>query len=167
MAGPEPIMNQESTYLKLLNSTASFNAKGEGLTLFDSDVKALLVFEKVQPPAPEPLIGTKWVLDSYNDGNEAIVSVIAGTEITLIFNKEGEISGSAGCNNYFSSYETDGDKCSFGLIGSTKMFCNEPKGIMEQESTYLKLLESAAGCRIEGDRFTIQDSSDKTMFANS
>ncbi|MEA2035057.1 MAG: META domain-containing protein [Euryarchaeota archaeon] len=164
MAGPGPVMNQESTYLKLLNSTASFGAKEEEkLTFFDPDGKAILVFEKAQPPAQKPLAGTKWVLNSYNDGNEAIVSVIAGTEINLTFNEEGGISGSAGCNSYFSSYETDGDTLSFGLIGSTKMFCNEPNGIMEQEGTYLKLLESAAGCRIEGDHLTIQDSSDKTI----
>ncbi len=164
MAGPGPVMNQESTYLKLLNSTASFGAKEEEkLTLFDSDGKAILVFEKAQPPAPEPLTGTKWVLNSYNDGNEAIVSVITGTEINLIFNEEGGISGSAGCNSYFSSYETDSDTLSFGLIGSTEMFCNEPNGIMEQESTYLKLLESATGYLIEGDRLTIQNSSDKTI----
>ncbi len=115
------------------------------------------------PPAPESLTGTTWVLDLYDGGKGAIVSVITGTEISLTLNKEGEISGSAGCNNYFGSYETDGAALTFGTVGATLMFCEEPKGTMEQETTYMNLLEKGTGYGIEGDRLAVQDASGKII----
>ena len=163
MAGSGPLMIQESTYLSLLGQTASFGINGDELTLFDSEGAVLLVFEKAQTPAPAPLTQTVWVLTAYDSGNGGISSVIAGTDVTLTFDGEGSISGSAGCNTYFASCETDGTALSFGPVGSTKMFCDEPVGTMDQESTYLNLLQSASGYEIEGDCLTMQDSSGKTI----
>ncbi|WAI01748.1 META domain-containing protein [Methanogenium organophilum] len=163
MAGPEDLMTQETDYLTLLNETVSFSGVGDELNLCDSDGNVLLVFERAVPPAAVPLTGTTWMLTSYNNGNEAVVSVIAGTEITLNLDEDGEIAGSAGCNTYFASYETDGNALSFGMIGSTEMFCEEPEGIMAQETTYLNLLNTAAGYVIERDSLTVQDSSGKTI----
>lgn len=163
MVGPEDAMKQEMTYLTLLNETASFSLEDDELKLFDSDGNALLVFEKAVAPAPESLTGTTWVLDTYNNGNEAVVSVLAGTEITLNLDDDGEIAGSAGCNSYFASYEAGDSALSFGIVGATEMYCDEPVGTMAQESTYLRLLESAAGYAIEGDCLTMQDSSGKTI----
>lgn len=163
MAGPEDAMMQETTYLKLLNETASFSGVGDELKLHNSDGNVLLVFKMAVPPAPESLTGTMWGLSSYNNGNEAIVSVIAGTNVTLTLDEDGGIAGSAGCNNYFASYETDGNALTFGPVGSTEMFCDEPKGTMDQETTYLKLLDTAAGYEIEGDSLTVQDSTDTTI----
>lgn len=163
MAGPEDAMMQETTYLTLLNETASFSLEEDELRLCDSDGNVLLFFEKAVAPAPESLTGTTWVLDSYNTGNEAVVSVIAGTEITLTLDEDGGVAGSAGCNNYSASYETDGNALSFGLVGATEMYCDEPEGTMAQEATYLQLLESATGYDIEGDSLTMQDSSGDTI----
>ncbi|MDE4907686.1 META domain-containing protein [Methanogenium marinum] len=163
MAGPEDAMMQETTYLKLLNETASFSGVGDELKLYDSDKTVLLVFKRAVPPASESLTGTTWVLDSYNNDNEAIVSVIAGTKVTLTLDEDGGIAGSAGCNNYFASYETDGDALTFGPVGSTEMFCDEPEGTMAQETIYLKLLNTAAGYEIEGDTLAVQDSTDTTI----
>jgi len=163
MAGPEDAMMQETTYLTLLNETASFSLEDDELKLCDSDGNVLLVFEKAVAPMPVPLEGTTWKLDSYNDGNETVASVIAGTQIILILDENGGVAGFAGCNSYFASYEAEEDAISFGTVGSTEMFCDEPVGTMEQESTYLSLLESAAGYGIEGDSLTIQDPSGKTI----
>ena len=157
MAGPEDAMKQESTFLKLLSETTAFSGVGDELKLWDANGTVLLVFTKVVPPAPESLTGTTWILDSYNGGNGAIVSVITGTEISLSLNKDNEISGSAGCNTYFGSYETDGAALSFGMIGATLMFCDEPKGTMEQETAYLNLLEIAAYYGITGDQLVVED----------
>lgn len=163
MAGPEDAMMQENTYLKLLNETASFSVEEDELKLCDLDGNVLLVFENAVAPVPVPLAGTTWKLDSYNDGNETATSVIAGTQIILILDENGGIAGSAGCNSYFGSYETEEGAISFGTVGSTMMFCDEPEGTMEQESAYLSLLESAAGYEIEGDSLTVQDLSGKPI----
>ena len=66
-----------------------------------------------------------------------------GTQITANFGEDGQLTGSAGCNDYFGPYETDGQKISMGPFGTGRTACSEPEGIMEQESQYLAALETA------------------------
>jgi heat shock protein HslJ/uncharacterized lipoprotein YbaY len=98
----------------------------------------------------QELAGSSWEVVSYNNGREAVVSVIIGTEITANFGEDGQLTGNAGCNNYFGPYEVDGENISMGPFGTTRMACQEPEGVMEQESEYLAALETAATYKIEG-----------------
>ena len=52
-----------------------------------------------------------------------------------------------------------------GPAGSTKMYCGEPEGTMEQEARYLTLLESVAGYRIDGDRLDLLDGAGKPLLS--
>jgi heat shock protein HslJ len=47
--------------------------------------------------------------------------------------EDGQVSGTAGCNNHFASYEADAeaDSITMGEVGSTMITCAEPEGIME------------------------------------
>jgi heat shock protein HslJ/LysM repeat protein len=104
-----------------------------------------------------PLEGTLWTLVSYGDPS-APQAVLEGSEITAEFDSaEGTVSGSAGCNSYFGSYEVDGETITFGLLGSTLMACLEPEGIMDQEQAYLAALASVATYHIQGDKLEIRD----------
>ncbi len=158
MAGPADAMQQEATFLKLLGETATFSGAGDELKLLNADGTVILVFARVVPAAPESLTGTTWILDSYHE-NEAVVSVITGTEISLSLDKDGKISGLAGCNNYFGAYETDGAALSFKQVGATLIYCDDPEGLMAQETTYLSLLETAASYGITGDKLSVLDAS--------
>jgi heat shock protein HslJ len=102
-----------------------------------------------------PLVGPTWQLTAYNNGKEAVVSVLSGTEITAQFGEDGNLAGSAGCNNYNASYQVEGGAIQFGPAMSTRMYCAEPEGIMEQEAAYLAALEMAATYKIEGDRLLL------------
>lgn len=157
MAGPEDVMNQESTYLALLAETASFGIDGDELHLFNADGEEILVFVKAPEPIDVSLTGTTWVLESYLGGSDAVSSVIAGTTITLVFDEDGGIAGSAGCNNYFASYEADANTLTVGPVGATKMFCDDPVGTMNQENAYLSLLASVTGYTIGGEHLTLED----------
>ena len=95
------------------------------------------------------LAGSKWMLLSYGTPGSP-QAVMNGTKITLEFDAEGGVSGSAGCNTYFGSYEVKGETLSVGGIGITEMYCMSPEGVMEQETAYAELLPSAG-------RFEIQD----------
>jgi heat shock protein HslJ len=111
-------------------------------------------------PAPEAtmeraLEGTSWVLVSYRDGSD-LSPVLDGTEITADF-VEGELTGSAGCNNYFSSYTLDGAELTVGPAGATRKMCGAPEGIMEQEQAYLSLLDAVAGYRALGSQLELLD----------
>jgi heat shock protein HslJ len=87
------------------------------------------------------LLTTKWRLQSFGLVGEE-KSVIPDTKVTIQFGKDNKITGSAGCNSYFTSYEIGShNSLSFGLIGSTRMFC---EGIMEQEVQYIKALENVS-----------------------
>ncbi|MFC2052945.1 Gmad2 immunoglobulin-like domain-containing protein [Chloroflexota bacterium] len=97
-----------------------------------------------------------WILERYG-GEE----VLAGTRITAEF-KDSQVTGTAGCNNYFASYVQTDSRLEVGPIGATRMMCSDPEGIMEQESGYLALLESANTFQIEAGQLKVQNASGKT-----
>jgi heat shock protein HslJ len=82
-----------------------------------------------------------WVLVGYGDALNPTV-VEEGIVITAVFSSvDGQVSGSGGCNNYFTPYEStdDGSISISGPIGSTMMAC---EGSMEAEGTYFAALET-------------------------
>jgi heat shock protein HslJ len=101
-------------------------------------------------------VGTTWQALFYNNGKEAAVSVILGTEITAIFGENGTLAGSAGCNNYNAAYEIEDSSISIGPAASTRKFCADPEGTMDQESQYLAALETAATYRLDGDTLELR-----------
>lgn len=149
------VMDQESAYFTLLGRVASAEAKNTSLTFADAKGSTILSFARSVPPAPAPLAGTNWTLDSFSTA-DTVSSVIAGTSITAVFDRNGEVTGSAGCNHYFASYTTTGTAMSIGSAGSTKMYCTNP-GVMTQESTYLTSLGRVASFAITGNRLVLAD----------
>jgi heat shock protein HslJ len=75
------------------------------------------------------------------------------------------VTGSAGCNNYFASYETEGETLAVGPAGSTRKMCAEPEGIMDQETAFLAALGSAATYEIKGDRLQVWDADGSRMLS--
>ena len=95
-----------------------------------------------------PLEGTEWMAIDYNNGQEAVVSVLAGTRITAAF-AAGSLSGSAGCSTYTAGYAAAGPmRMAFDPAASTRAFCADPLGVMDQETAYLAALPTAARYRI-------------------
>ncbi len=95
-----------------------------------------------------------WVLKSYGEA-EDLKDVLEDTEITATFNQEeGQVTGSAGCNSYFGSYEVEGDNLSIpGPIVATEMSCGEQKDTQERD--YLSILQAAESYEIEDGKLTI------------
>lgn len=78
---------------------------------------------------------TLWTLTSLNG---AIIDT--GATITLSF-IDGQTPGNTGCNGYGSDYTASADgNLSFGEIEMTEIYCNEPAGIMDLESSYIDAL---------------------------
>ncbi len=117
---------------------------------------SILLFAGCTGPAPgSRLEGTGWTLTGYvNNGTP--VQIPAGTSVTLDFGDRGSLTGSAGCNHYFASYEVKGTTIAIGQAGSTLMYCTGP-GVMEQESSYLVLLGQVKTFTAEGDRLVLAD----------
>ena len=160
-ASPPGLMQQETAYLADLRRATRVDASGDTLRL--GSVTGATLLEYV-PQVQTPLEGTTWSAESYNNGRGGVVSLIAGTRITAWFDG-GNVSGSAGCNNYNAGYSLGGAGGSLGgtiTIGpaaSTRMFCGDPPGVMDQETAYLAALSTANRYRIEGDRLTLETNS--------
>jgi heat shock protein HslJ len=113
-----------------------------------------LTFEKRSPES------TEWSLISYYDEEDGILSVPADTEITLKL-EDGQAGGNAGCNSFFTNYETDGNgSLTFGMIGMTEMYCEEK---MDLESRYLSLLETTAEYSTAGGNLKLMNSEGNTI----
>lgn len=93
-------------------------------------------------PEDQPsLQSTSWTLTALGDvGN--VSPALENSEVTIEFDA-GEVSGSAGCNQYFGSYSAGRDGTfSVDNMAWTEMACLEP-GVMEQEQEYLSTLLEA------------------------
>ncbi len=119
-----------------------------------------------QEPAPA-LAGREWVLQSYGPQDDP-QGLIEGTEVTATFDSgEGQVTGSAGCNHYFGSYELKGSKLSIGPLASTEMWCASPEGVMDQEAAYLTALGAAETAEVQGAELRILSSGGQVLLFNA
>ncbi len=116
MAGPPELQAVESAYFAALAKVASYTVDGSTLTLHDAGGAEILEFSK----SDIGLVGA-WTVTAYNDGKQAVVSVLSKTTITLSFAANGRVSGDAGINRYDAAYTTDGaDGLEIGPIATTR-----------------------------------------------
>lgn len=146
MACPPPLMQQERAYLAALQATASYRLNHDTLALEDQSGATIACFVA----EPQDLAGTSWEATGYNNGRQAVVSLIAGTAITARFSQDGKLAGNAGCNSYSGVCDVGAETIAVGPLRTTRMFCQQPEGLMEQERLYLAALQTAAVYRIEG-----------------
>ncbi len=164
MAGPEPLMDQESAYFRLLDSVRSSRTVGSTLELQEASGRVVLTFQSDNnggnihsPTGKDPetaLPGTEWQLSSYTYGNTGV----SGPDInvvTLKFDDTGNLNGYSGVNTYSGSYHLVGAKISIGPLATTKMAGPEPR--MGLESVYLYLLGSITGASLTGDSLSLTD----------
>jgi heat shock protein HslJ len=146
---PLPVDEFERAYLDALGQVATWELDGEELVLSDADGGELLRFEVAS------IVG-RWTVTGVNTG-DAIVSPIVGTELTAVFADDGSLTGSAGCNNYTTSYTADTGEIEIEPVAATKKFCPEPEGIMEQETAYLAALAAATQYGFNGPTMSLLD----------
>lgn len=156
MACDDPIMKQAQAYTNALTQAVTYKADGKTLSLVDVSGKAVAVF-MIQS---KELAGTSWNVTSYNNGKQAVVSVLADTKLNLVFSADGKASGSAGCNTYAGGYESSSasNTIKMNQMISTLKACLTPPEIMTQESQYLKALGNAATYSIDAGQLVIRDS---------
>jgi len=110
---------------------------------------------------PSPVFFGKWILTTMAI-QEGTVPLHPTTEITLVFNADGTLTGYGGCNNYFGTYMLTttmtkfGNGITFGPVASTKKYC-EING--QQETTYLQILQNTLAYTININQLTLTDTS--------
>lgn len=157
--GEPGVMDQETTYLAVLQTTSTYAVTTDNyLILSDAEGKTNLTFRLFTPPA----VTGSWVLDSIANGS-SVSTLVTGTSITALFAKDGNLTGSAGCNDYFTTYKTTSDAFSVTPVGTTRKFCAEPAGVMDQETLYISQLRNTSSFAIRDNMLTLMDSNRKGL----
>ncbi len=149
---PVEIMDQEAAFLAALGSAASWRVEGDQLHIVNAADETVVLMQASQPAS---LTGTTWTATNYNNGKEAVVSLVADTTITAIIAEDGQLNGSAGCNNFMTSYTLDGDTITIQPAATTRKLC-PGEGIMEQETQFLSALTTAATWTISGNELELR-----------
>ena len=71
---------------------------------------------------------------------------------TLIFEEDGRVGGTAGCNQYGGPFERSEDGVAIGPVVATKMFC---EGRMETETAFLAALERTRSMTLDAGTLTL------------
>ena len=148
----EAVMAQETAYFKALAAARAFAMNGTELARNDETGKAVAKFAA----QAQKLAGSSWTVTAYNNGKQAVTSVLAGTKPTVAFSADGTVSGSAGCNSFNGSAVEGDGTVKLGPLASTRKMCPSPEGVMTQETALLAALETAATFKIEGDRLELR-----------
>jgi len=100
-----------------------------------------LIFSIVAGQAESRLLaGSEWGL---GEGDERYVQFASG----------GKVSGHAGCNRFFTSYEQQGSKMQIAGIATTRMFCGEVT--MKREKEWLDLLNRVRSFKMTHLKLTL------------
>lgn len=108
-------------------------------------------------PSPTPP-GSGGAVPAGLDGRTFIVTqaegriLVGGSEIRMTF-KDGQLSGSAGCNAMGGEYRTDGAKLTVGTVWMTEMACDEP--LMAQEAWFSTFLSGGVTYALDGNTLTL------------
>lgn len=148
--GPAEALSR--SFAAALSATRSATVQDGQLQLLDEGGR-LLARLQAQTQA---LAGSRWEVLAYNNGRQAVVSLMLGSQAQLVFDTQGRISGSGGCNQLMGQYQQQAEAIRFSGVAATRRACLQPSGLMAQESAILQALESATSLRREGDRLELR-----------
>jgi heat shock protein HslJ len=132
----------ERDYLAALGRVGAWRVEDGELGLLDGSGGELLRF------APVTVTG-KWIVAAFLRG-DGVASTLADTEISLVLGDDGSAVGSGGCNVYRARYSAERGSIEISEPFTTRKFCAEPEGVMEQETAYLAVLPRARKYRLDG-----------------
>jgi heat shock protein HslJ len=155
LACPEPASQLARSFNGALDDARGYRIEAGSLLLLNASGATLARLD----PQPQTLAGTAWQVDAYNNGRQAVVSVITGAQLTLEFLADGGLRGSGGCNRFNGRFTAQDGQLSIGPVASTRMACPQPEGSLAQEAAFLAALQSVTRARREADRLELRTAS--------
>jgi len=155
IACAENVMAQADAFTNALLATTSYQLGDGVLVLNQANTSGLTFLGQTNA-----LVKTSWIVTGYNNGNEAVVSPILETELSITFGDDGTISGSSGCNTFSGQYGLSGQSITISPLATTLMACIEPEGIGEQETAFLNALQGVAAWQIQGNQLSLRTKDD-------
>ena len=152
--GCDPALQAQDEWLSgVLTSTPTVRLAGNTLTLEGPTAAIQLVDRAVAEP-DRNLVGTTWTVESVITG-DAVGSVPAGAVATLLFNADGTLQVSPGCNHGGGAWKLDGAGIRLSDLVTTKMACAGPRG--ELETAVLRVLSAGLlSASIDSNLLTLQ-----------
>ena len=117
----------------------------------------ILVLTACSGGASAPIQG-EWKLVSY--GSASSQTPAAPDVDTSLEFKDGQLSGSVGCNHFGGEYKVAGDSITFGPVMATEMFC---EAVAEQEAGTFVVLQDKTTFVLDGNTLTITSADDNTI----
>ena len=150
-AGAPKLMTQENAYLSALADARHYRVTPDSLELLDGSETAIVSYVHSVPLA---LQDNLWTCQNYNNGQEAVVSLVGSSTITIRFGADGRLSGSGGVNQYATSYRASGSTMKIDPITATKIA--GPAQLIAQEKAYLHALQHTERFEIDGDQLILR-----------
>src|SRR3954447_18583033 len=146
------VMAAEDEYLTAVQSVSTVDATDRNRLVLEDGVTRL-AYRALD--VAEELIGT-WDVVSLARG-DAIVSVLPGTDPVVTFDEDGTLRADAGCNTMSSQWSLAGSELQIDPPAQTRMACDQPPGVMDQEAALGAALTATAEVQITGDRISLLD----------
>jgi copper homeostasis protein (lipoprotein) len=141
-AGSEIMINVNGRLLERPSMEGNINE----VKLIVDKVNSIYPDKNCAPDVHAELIGTYWKLVELK--GQAVTTPENMKEAHMILAaQDSRVHGHAGCNNYFGTFQADGETLSFSPLGSTMMAC--PQG-MDTEQAFLAALGATTRFEISG-----------------
>ncbi len=154
MACLPDVMKQAEAFAAALAGARTYRVNAGRLELMGADGAILSTFAA----QPRSLAGTSWHATGINNGKDAVVSLVAGSTVTMSFAGDGKVSGSGGCNTYTATWKADGNALMFTPAAATRKMC--APAVMTQDQAFFAALGSVATMRMEGDGLELRTAQD-------
>jgi heat shock protein HslJ len=148
-----PPGSQDTVFLRDLMQVASYVFNGPQLVLNMRVDSGNMIFS---PQSLTGLAGPTWRVTGYNNGMGGVVSILSGTQLSMVFGDDGRVSGNTGCNMFDGTYTLSGSSLSFGPLVTTRRACASEEA-NQQEQRFLAALEATTTYELAGDRLTLRN----------
>ena len=112
---------------------------------------------------PASIQGIAWGLAQYGDP-AGLTEARGEPRPAILFQADGKVTGSTGCNMFTGTYAIDNDRIHFGSITPSTQKCSTPDpSLMEQEQALLLILQQADHIVIEPARLQIISSGNNRL----
>jgi heat shock protein HslJ len=152
MACPDALMAQDDFLAELLTSGPTVELDDDVLTISSGEVTLTLLDREVAEP-DVALEGVTWQLDSLVS-DDAVSSVPAGVESTLVFGDDGTVGVDTGCNSGSGTVEVGDGTLTFGPLATTLRFCEGDAG--DVEAVVTSTLQGEVDYAIDSDVLSIR-----------
>jgi heat shock protein HslJ len=127
------------------------------LSACESDSQRVSAPDLAAPAArwTSDILGEEWVLVAFVSADSSTKQRVDGTYVSLSFDADGRLHGSAGCNGFTGIWRLDDGNVRIGSLASTRMACGTPEGVMQQEQQFLLALEGAFEVLLRGESLRI------------